>query len=75
MSLRTTHPLPLCGWSPRKDDRWSCSCGNEWNTFGNTFDTGGYAPPASLNGLRRNASPVSSGRHIRIGMPSEASLP
>jgi len=27
----------------------------------------GYAPPASINGLRRNASPVSSGRHTRIG--------
>src|SRR5438094_7711368 len=24
---------PLCGWSPQKDDRWSCSCGHEWNTF------------------------------------------
>jgi len=23
---------PLCGWSPRKDGRWSCTCGNEWNT-------------------------------------------
>src|SRR6202021_1918160 len=31
---------PLCGWSPRNDDRWSCSCGNEWNTF----DTGGVCP-------------------------------
>src|SRR4029077_18608594 len=31
---------PLCGWSPRKDDRWSCSCGCEWNTF----DTGGVCP-------------------------------
>jgi len=28
---------PLWGWSPRKEDKWSCSCGNEWNTF----DTGG----------------------------------
>src|ERR1700733_16189812 len=27
----------------------------------------GDAPPASVNGLRRNASPVSSGRHTRIG--------
>src|SRR2546425_10644406 len=35
---------PLCGWSPRKDDRWSCSCGHEWNTF----DTGGVCglPPS-----------------------------
>ena len=24
---------PLCGWSPRKEDRWFCACGNEWNTF------------------------------------------
>src|SRR5947209_19324621 len=31
---------PLCGWSPRKDDRWSCSCGHAWNTF----DTGGVCP-------------------------------
>jgi hypothetical protein len=28
---------PLCGWSPRKEDLWSCSCGHLWNTF----DTGG----------------------------------
>jgi hypothetical protein len=20
---------PLCGWSPRKEDRWFCTCGNE----------------------------------------------
>ena len=31
---------PLCGWSPRKEDRWFCTCGNEWNTF----DTGGVCP-------------------------------
>ena len=31
---------PLCGWSPREDDLWSCSCGHEWNTF----DTGGVCP-------------------------------
>jgi len=24
---------PLCGWSPRKEDKWFCSCGFEWNTF------------------------------------------
>src|ERR1700740_2501488 len=30
----------LCGWSPRKEDRWFCTCGNEWNTF----DTGGVCP-------------------------------
>src|SRR5262245_9338704 len=31
---------PLCGWSPRKEDKWFCTCGNEWNTF----DTGGVCP-------------------------------
>jgi hypothetical protein len=31
----------------------------------------GYAPPASINGLRRNAPPVSSGRHTRIGTRSD----
>jgi hypothetical protein len=34
---------PLCGWEPRKEDLWSCSCGHAWNTF----DTGGVCP-ASL---------------------------
>jgi hypothetical protein len=33
----------LCGWSPRKDDRWMCSCGHRWNTF----DTGGVCPRLS----------------------------
>jgi hypothetical protein len=31
---------PLCGWSPRKEDKWFCTCGNEWNTF----ETGGVCP-------------------------------
>ena len=31
---------PLCGWSPRKEDRWFCEYGFEWNTF----DTGGVCP-------------------------------
>lgn len=31
---------PLCGWSPRKEDLWSCTCGHSWNTF----DTGGVCP-------------------------------
>jgi len=26
---------PLCGWSPRKDDFWSCTCGHIWNTTPN----------------------------------------
>ena len=35
---------PLCGWSPRENDYWSCSCGHEWNTF----DTGGVCPACTL---------------------------
>lgn len=31
---------PLCGWKPRKHDRWRCNCGHWWNTF----DTGGVCP-------------------------------
>ena len=31
---------PKCGWHPRKDDRWMCTCGHRWNTF----DTGGVCP-------------------------------
>jgi hypothetical protein len=31
---------PLCGWSPRKEDKWFCKCGHDWNTF----DTGGVCP-------------------------------
>jgi hypothetical protein len=31
---------PLCGWSPRKEDHWFCTCGNDWHTF----DTGGICP-------------------------------
>lgn len=32
---------PLCDWSPRKEDKWFCTCGYEWNTF----DTRGVCPP------------------------------
>ena len=31
---------PRCGWEPGEDDRWSCECGNVWNTF----ETGGECP-------------------------------
>jgi len=31
---------PKCGWTPRPEDRWRCSCGHSWNTF----DTGGVCP-------------------------------
>jgi len=26
---------PLCGWSPRRDDKWFCTCGNEWEYLRN----------------------------------------
>jgi hypothetical protein len=58
---------PLCGWSPRKEDKWFCNCGHEWNTF----DTGAVCPPAYINGLKRNASRAVGGRRIRIGMRSK----
>jgi hypothetical protein len=32
---------PLCGWSPRKGDRWFFACGHGWNTF----DTGEWGEP------------------------------
>jgi hypothetical protein len=31
---------PLCGWKPRAEDRWMCTCGHAWNTF----DTRGRCP-------------------------------
>ena len=36
---------PLCGWSPRKEDKWFCECAYEWNTF----DTGGVCLPSSVD--------------------------
>ena len=31
---------PLCGWTPRSEDRWMCTCLHAWNTF----DTRGRCP-------------------------------
>jgi hypothetical protein len=61
---------PLCGWSPRKEDKWFCECGYEWNTF----DTEASAPPAFTSGLKRGASRAADGRRIRCGMRSAKSL-
>lgn len=44
---------PLCGWLPRKIDKWSCICGNEWNTF----DTGGICP-ACLHQWNETQCPI-----------------
>ena len=58
---------PLCGWSPRKDDSWSCICGHEWNTF----DTGESAPRVSTSGLPHNASRAPDGRYTPSGIRTE----
>lgn len=50
----------LCGWSPRKEDKWFCTCGNEWNTF----DT---AQRAFISGVRPSASLAADGQRIRSG--------
>ena len=31
---------PICRWTPKAEDRWSCQCNHSWNTF----DTGGVCP-------------------------------
>ena len=59
---------PLCGWSPRKEDLWSCTCGHEWDT---RSILGACAPPASTSGLRRSAFRVADGRRIPIGTRSD----
>ena len=56
---------PLCGWSPRKEDKWFCTCGHEWNTF----DTGGICPACLHQWTAKpSASSVAAGRRIRIGI-------
>src|SRR4029077_11697498 len=56
---------PLCGWSPRKEDRWRCECGHEWNTF----DTGGVCP-ACLHQWTSTQC-LKAGRRILSGMRSD----
>src|SRR5438477_1575418 len=57
---------PLCGWSPRKDDHWSCSCGHQWKPL----IPGECARHASTIGLQRTASLVPAGRRTPTGMRS-----
>ena len=57
---------PLCAWSPREEDLWSCTCGHEWNTF----DTGGVCPACLHQWTSTSASHAPAGRRIRIGMLS-----
>jgi hypothetical protein len=59
---RPTHPLPLCGWSPRKEDRWSCNCA-PMNGIRST--RAGFARGAFTNGLRRSAHRAEEGSLLR----------
>jgi len=52
-ATRSALPLLLCGWSPRKEGKWFCTCGNEWNTL----DTGSVLPRAPSS-VDRNAVPL-----------------
>jgi hypothetical protein len=58
---------PLCGWSPRKEDKWSCTCGHEWNTF----DTGGVCPACLHQWTETQCRLAADGRCIRSGMNVE----
>jgi hypothetical protein len=31
-SERRASGAPPCGWSPAKEDKWFCTCGNGWNS-------------------------------------------
>ena len=56
----------LCGWSPRKEDLWFCTCGHEWNTF----DTGGVCPTLHRQhnfGLLRGVGMHNSGSIDALG--------
>jgi hypothetical protein len=55
---------PLCGWSPRKNDRWMCRCGHRWNTF----DTGGVCPAYLRQGTSTPCLSLCGGQRIRSGM-------
>jgi hypothetical protein len=39
-SFGPRHPLPALRLVARKEDKWFCTCGYDWNTF----DTGGVCP-------------------------------
>ena len=39
---------PLCGWTPRSEDRWTCLCGCLWNTF----ETRGRCPECGSQWLK-----------------------
>jgi hypothetical protein len=62
---------PLCGWSPRKEDKWFCTCGtcgNEWNTF----DTGGVYPACLHQWTDIQCLSYSRSRRIPTGIGSDS---
>ncbi len=59
---------PLCGWSPRKADKWFCTAAMS----GTRSIPGASALPASISGLRPDAFRALAGRRIQIGMRSES---
>jgi len=44
---------PLCGWSPRKEDKWFCNCGNEWNTTSGIWFTDIFTLLENRTAVRR----------------------
>ena len=60
---RNHTPLSALRLIARKDGRWLCDCGNEWNTF----DTDASALRVCTRGLKRSASRAHGGRRTRSG--------
>lgn len=60
---------PLCGWSPRKDDRWFYACGYEWNAF----ESGGVCPACLHQWTETQYLFCIDGRRIRLGTRSNES--
>lgn len=58
---------PLCGWSPRKDDKWSAPA----DASGTPSTQEECAPPACTGGLKPSASLVPDGRRTRSGTHSD----
>jgi hypothetical protein len=57
---------PMGGWSPRKEDKWVCTCGS-----GTRSRREAFALPACTSGLKLSAFPAPGGRRIRSGIPNK----